>query len=343
MRLLPWPLLKALLFRLDPERAHAVALAILQRLGRSGVGRPLLRLGFDAPIDDPVTVMGLRFRNRVGLAAGWDKDARAWPGLACMGFGHVEVGTITPRPQPGNPKPRIFRLPEDRAVINRMGFPGEGMAAALPRLLGPGRADVVLGVNLGRNKDTPNERAAEDYVGVLRALGPRCDYAAINVSSPNTPGLRALQRKDELRALVQAVTAARDALDRPLPVAVKIAPDLDEAGIDAAVEAALEAGADGIIASNTTLAREGLRSPHAGQTGGLSGQPLEALARRVLQRVVQRADGKLAVIAVGGVTSADDARIRRELGADLVQLYTGLVYRGPALVHEVAAALRGLH
>ncbi|MEY3015569.1 MAG: hypothetical protein RIT45_4304 [Pseudomonadota bacterium] len=342
--LLPWPLLRVLLFRLDPERAHGIALAGLETLGRSSIGRSLLRLGFGAPVDDPVECMGLRFPNRVGLAAGWDKDARAWPGLALMGFGHVEVGTITPRPQPGNPRPRVFRLPEDEGIINRMGFPGQGMAAALPRLEGPGRDRVVLGCNLGRNKATSNEDAAADYVAVLEALGPRCDYAAVNVSSPNTPGLRALQRKDELAALLRAVTTRRDALvaerGRPLPVVVKIAPDLDDAGIEAAVEAAIEAGAQGIVATNTTLARDGLRSLRREESGGLSGRPLEARAREVVRQVVRAADGRLAVIAVGGVSCGDDARARLELGADLVQLYSGLIYRGPGLVGEVARALR---
>lgn len=293
--------------------------------------------------------MGLRFANRVGLAAGWDKDARAWPGLATMGFGHVEVGTITPRPQPGNPKPRVFRLVEDEAVINRMGFPGAGMDAAVrhlqaardPALKPPG---FVLGVNIGRNKATANEQAAADACAVLEAVAGLADYVAINVSSPNTPGLRALQRAEELHGLLAAVAAFRDLvaarLGRSLPLAVKIAPDLDDAGIDGAVDAAIAAGMAGIIATNTTLSREGLRSALAVEQGGMSGKPLAQRSLQVLDAVAARVGGRVAIVSVGGIVDADQARMRIERGADLVQIYSGLVYAGPALVQQAARGAR---
>ena len=339
-----WRVARSLLFQLDPERAHRLAVALVARLGHHRAGRALLRALVPQAVDDPVTVMGIRFPNRVGLAAGWDKDALALAGLLEVGFGHVEIGTITPRPQAGNAKPRVFRLPADQALVNRMGFPGLGMDAAAAALAGRSAGQPgVVGVNLGRNKATDNTDAAADYLAVLERLAPWAGYIAINVSSPNTPGLRGLQQRDELEALVAAVAARRDVLvatlGRPLPIAVKIAPDLDEAGLDAVVEAALRGGADGIIATNTTLARDGLHDARQAEQGGLSGRPLERRAREVVAGVARRVDGKLAVIAVGGVHCADDARVRRDLGADLVQLYTGLIFRGPGLIAEVAEAL----
>ena len=340
-----WAVLRAAMHATDAERAHAVAVAGLSWAGRSAPLRAMLQATMGPRVGDPVEVMGLRFANRVGLAAGWDKDARAWPGLATMGFGHVEVGTITPRPQPGNPKPRVFRLVEDEAVINRMGFPGAGMAAAAahltassdPALKPPG---FVLGVNIGRNKATSNEDAAADACAVLDGLGSFADYVAINVSSPNTPGLRALQRAEELQGLLAAVAAHRDRMvavvGRSIPLAVKIAPDLDAPGIDGAVDAAIAAGMAGLIATNTTLARDGLQSGLAGEQGGLSGKPLAERSLQVLDAVVARAAGRLAILSVGGVHDADQARQRIERGADLVQVYSGLVYAGPALVRQAA-------
>lgn len=333
------------LLLLDAETAHAAAVATLELLARLPGGLWLADALAPATRKDPCVVAGLSLRNRVGLAAGWDKDARAWPALARLGFGHIEVGTVTPRPQPGNPRPRVFRLREDQALINRMGFPGQGVATIALRLRASRPAGVAVGVNLGRNKATANEDAAADADAVVAAVAADADYIALNVSSPNTPGLRALQRGAELRALIAAVAASRDRHAPPgrrLPLWVKIAPDLDAVGIDAAVEAAVEGGAEGIIIGNTTLARDDLRSEAAGETGGLSGAPLTLRARTATAQVVERADGRLVVVSVGGIGDGEEARIRVEIGADLVQVYTGLIYRGLALVAEAAAgAARG--
>jgi dihydroorotate dehydrogenase len=341
-----------LLFRLKPERAHHLAVAAMAAAGATGPGRALVRRLFGMPEARPVTLWGLRFRNPLGLAAGWDKDARALPGLGAMGFGHVEVGTVTPRPQPGNPTPRVFRLVADAALINRMGFPGRGaevMAARLARWRrGPGKAEdrPVLGVNLGRNKDTPNERAAEDYATLVTRLGPLADYLVVNVSSPNTVGLRDLQARDALEALLRPVIAARDTVarealtdGRKLPLLVKISPDLGPDALAATLEACLATRVDGLIATNTTLARPDLQDPARGETGGLSGAPLTARADAVLADAVRLLDGRLPVIAAGGVMTPADARRKLDLGAALVQVWTGFIYGGPSFPRAAVAAL----
>jgi dihydroorotate dehydrogenase len=326
--------LQSLLFRLDPEDAHRAALRLLGVAGCTGAGRAALRAAYGAA-ERPVEVLGLRFPNAVGLAAGYDKDGTAWRALAALGFGHVEVGTVTPLPQAGNPRPRVFRLAEERAIINRMGFPSEGADMVRTRLHTDRPYGVVLGVNLGKNKDTPLEEAARDYVAGVRRFAEVADYLAVNVSSPNTPGLRSLQGREALRALLAAVVAARDAEAARRPVLVKLAPDLDDAGLDDACDAALSAGVDGVIATNTTLARDGVRSTEA---GGLSGAPLTARALATLGGLRARLPGTVPVIAAGGIMSADDARARLDAGAALVQLYTGFVYGGPSLVQRVARA-----
>jgi dihydroorotate dehydrogenase len=336
-----YPLLRPLLFRLQAERAHGASLLALRLLGAVP---PLLAVQrrLTAAVEDPVERLGLRFRNRVGLAAGYDKDARALRGLQALGFGHVEVGTVTPRAQPGNPRPRVFRLVTERAVINRMGFPGEGAARVVPRLRRrpPG---LVVGVNIGKQRTTAVEAAREDYLELLEIFLPLCDYVAVNVSSPNTPGLRQLESAAQLRSLVEPLVARRDALatvGQPRrPLLVKLSPDLADEDLDAAVDALVEAGADGLIATNTTLSRAGAFSPAAGESGGLSGAPLLARSTAALRRAQARAAGRLLLVGAGGVLSGDDAREKRRAGAELVQLYTGLVYRGPALVAEVARAL----
>jgi dihydroorotate dehydrogenase len=341
-----------LLFRLKPERAHHLAVAAMAAAGATRPGRALVRRLLGLPAARPVTLWGLRFRNPLGLAAGWDKDARALPGLGAMGFGHIEVGTVTPRPQPGNPSPRVFRLVSDRALINRMGFPGHGaeeMAARLSRWRrGAGRAEdrPILGVNLGRNKDTPNERAAEDYAALVERLGPLADYLVVNVSSPNTVGLRDLQARDALEALLRPVVAARDIVaretiqaGRKLPLLVKISPDLGPADLASTLEACLAAGVDGLIATNTTLARPPLQDAAAGETGGLSGAPLTTRADAVLAEAVRLLDGRLPVIAAGGVMTPEDARRKLDLGAVLVQIWTGFIYGGPSFPRRVVAAL----
>jgi dihydroorotate dehydrogenase len=260
-----------------------------------------------------------------------------------MGFGFVEIGTVTPLPQPGNPRPRLFRIPQERAVVNRMGFnnPGAGVVASLLGALG--RRPGPLGVNVGRNKATPNERAAEDYVAAFSALAPHADYAAINVSSPNTEGLRALQSAAELRRLVGAVAAARDRLPRRVPLLVKVSPDEPDDALDALADAAAEAGADGFVATNTTISRAGLeRYRAASEAGGLSGAPLRERAERACARLFRRTAGKLPIVGVGGIFTAEDAYRRIRAGASLIQLYTALVYEGPGLPRKLCAGLARL-
>jgi dihydroorotate dehydrogenase len=334
--------LRPLLFRLDPERAHAYTLHLLRLVGALPPLSALLKAWFAAPAL-PVQAFGLAFSNPVGLAAGYDKDGLAWRGLACLGFGHIEVGTLTPRPQPGNPKPRLFRLPQDQALINRMGFPGRGAAFAERRLRGRRPPGLVLGVNLGVNKDTPLEMASQDYLASLKKFAPLADYLAINVSSPNTAGLRRLQARQALEQLLSVLVGERQALEgtlaRRLPLLVKLAPDLSEAELEDAVDVVTQLGLDGVIVANTTLRREGLRSPLASESGGLSGAPLMERSVRMVRQVYQRTGGKLPIVGVGGIMSLADARDFLEAGAVLVQVYTGLVYAGPALVQRIVTGL----
>ena len=326
-------LLKPLLFALPPETAHALALAALRVYG----GFPAA-----APPGEAVELLGLSFANRIGLAAGLDKDATAVAGLARLGFGFLEVGTVTPRPQPGNPKPRLFRLREDEALINRMGFNSAG-APTVAANLAAVRAcvGVPIGVNVGKNRDTPLAEAAEDYVKCLTMVFPDADYIALNLSSPNTPGLRDLQAATAARALVETVVAERNRLSvdqsRATPLLVKVAPDLAPEDLDACATAALEAGADGLIAVNTTVTRMAtLRSRHAGQSGGLSGSPLFPRALQAVRRLRARIGESVALVAVGGIGSPADVRAMLDAGADLVQLYSALIYKGPALVRALA-------
>lgn len=331
---------RPLLFRVDAERAHRLTLGLLALAG----GLPPLRLVLKQALkadaaSQPVELFGLKFANPVGLAAGYDKDGRAMRGLACLGFGHVELGTVTPQPQAGNPRPRIFRLPADEALINRMGFPNQGVERLLGRLRRR-PSDIVIGVNIGKGAATPLEAATEDYLLLLRALYPYVDYLAVNVSSPNTPGLRKLQDRTQLGNLLRALDAARAELGgRRMPILVKLAPDLSDPQLADAVQVIGESGMDGIIASNTTTARPALRSPHRDQSGGLSGAPLRELALQVVRKVGELSGGRLPVIATGGILAAADARAALQAGASLVQLYTGLVYRGPGLVREILEAL----
>lgn len=320
------------LHRLDPEDAHTWALRAL----KAGV----------APLPGLVTserlrteVAGLHLTNPIGLAAGFDKNAEALMPLSRAGFGFVEVGAITPRPQPGNPRPRLFRLTEDAAAINRFGFNNQGMEAAASRLENRPR-DMVLGLNLGANKDS-DDRAA-DFAKVLGRCGAHLDFATVNVSSPNTEKLRDLQGKEALSALLAGVMAARDALPKPLPVFLKIAPDLDAQGLEDVADVALSSGVTGVIATNTTLARDGLRSAHRGETGGLSGQPLFEKSTRVLARLSQLTEGRLPLIGVGGVSTAEQAYAKIRAGASAVQLYTALVYGGLGLGAEIARGLDAL-
>lgn len=335
-----------LLRRLDAESAHEHTLSALERAQSSDAGRALLRrIAGDLPAQ-PVELAGLRFPNPLGMAAGYDKDARVVEGLALLGFGHVEVGTLTPRPQAGNPRPRIFRLVPEEGLINRMGFPNGGVAAALPRLqaLAERQLDVVVGVSLGKQKETPLEEAALDYVAVMTAVFPYADYLALNISSPNTPGLRDLQGGRYLEQLLLSVTVERDVLsdeyDRPPPpLFVKIAPDLEWDDIDDILAAAQGAGVEGLIATNTTLSRYGVQARWETEAGGLSGRPLADRSTEIVRYIVRQTGGSLPVIGVGGIASAAGARAKLDAGAALVQLYTGLVYGGPALPGQI---LRGL-
>lgn len=334
--------LRPLFFRLSPEQAHALSLKMIRLAGAVPPVRAILQAWFAGP-QRTVQAFGLSFPNPVGLAAGYDKDALAWRGLAALGFGHIEVGTVTSLPQPGNPAPRLFRLIPEQALINRMGFPSQG-AALIARRLQPDRPrGVVLGVNLGKNKDTPLEAAAQDYLGLLKTFAPLADYLAINVSSPNTVGLRRLQGRVALEELLGQLDRARQIqasrLGRPVPLLVKLAPDLSVAELDDALEALLHTGMDGVIATNTTLSREGLHSSLSGEAGGLSGAPLRQRSTQMVRQIVRRTGDKLPVIGVGGVLDAASAREKLDAGAILVQVYTGLVYAGPGVVKAI---LRGL-
>jgi dihydroorotate dehydrogenase len=333
-----YALARPLLFALDPERAHALALGALDVAARVGIA-PRASPGDAAPVE----AMGLRFPNRVGLAAGLDKDAAHLAGLATLGFGFIEVGTVTPRPQPGNPRPRMWRIPAREALINRLGFNNGGVAALCANVARAGYRGI-LGINIGRNADTPNARAADDYVAGLEAVYPLAHYVTVNVSSPNTKGLRDLQGDAALDALLATLGAARarlaDRHGRRVPLAVKIAPDLDDAAIDAIARTLVAHGVDAVIATNTTIARDAVAGlAHAEEAGGLSGRPLQARSNAVIAALARALDGALPIIGVGGILSGADARAKLDAGATLVQLYTGLVYRGPALVAECARAL----
>lgn len=331
-----YALARPLLFALEPETAHALALGLTDAPLRLGL------LRYRPPPPCPVRAMGLAFRNPVGLAAGFDKDALHVDALAALGFGFLELGGVTPRPQAGNPRPRLFRIPQARALVNRMGLNSAGIDAFVENLR-RARRTTVIGVNIGRNRDTPNAQAAADYARCLEALYPHVDYVSVNVSSPNTPGLRELQSPDALAALLESLRAARARLrerhGRDVKLVPKISPDLDSAGVRAVADVVRRTGMDGVIATNTTLSREGVEGlPHAAESGGLSGAPLGPRALRVLRELVASLRGELPVIATGGIMSGADAAERVAAGAALVELYTGLVYRGPELIAECAAA-----
>jgi dihydroorotate dehydrogenase len=333
---LMYELIRPLLFCLDPERAQSVAVAGLRAF------HFLPGVGFDgrvATAEPPVELFGLRFRNRVGLAAGFDKSAKYVDTLAHLGFGFIEVGTVTPRPQPGNPRPNLFRLPEDEALINRMGFPNEGAAVAARRLE-KRRYTGVCGVNIGKNFDTPLAEAAKDYVSCLRTVYAVADYVTVNISSPNTAGLRDLQNADVLRALVLEVAGAREQLQpvhgKRVPILIKLAPDLSQTQLQEIAVQLRQLPVDGVIATNTTTTRPAsLRSAHATQQGGLSGRPLRELSLQAVGTLRQHLGPDMPMVGVGGIFSANEGRAMLAAGANLLQVYTGLVYRGPGLVRSL--------
>jgi dihydroorotate dehydrogenase len=330
---------RPLLFRLDAETAHSLTLKSLQFAQGTG----LAQLAFGNAPSRPVRAMGLDFPNPVGLAAGLDKHAEYVDALACLGFGFIEIGGVTPRPQPGNPQPRVFRLPEAEAIINRFGFNSVGIDRFVLNL-SRARFKGVLGVNLGKNKDTPLSRAVEDYSICLERIYPFAHFATINVSSPNTPELRNLQAAEELEPLLAAMHQVRDKLSQQhgkrVALAVKIAPDMDRPAIEAVARVAMAQKMDAVIATNTTISRDKVRGlPHADEQGGLSGAPLREASTEVIRHLARALDGALPIIGVGGIMSAADAREKLQAGASLLQLYCGLVYRGPHIVREIVAGL----
>jgi dihydroorotate dehydrogenase len=337
-----YSVLRPLLFRLEPEDAHALTLHALRLGGDFPPSRWLLSNLFAAP-PTPVRAFGLTFKNPIGLAAGYDKDGRALRGLAALGFGHVEIGTVTPQPQPGNPRPRLFRLDEDQAVINRLGFPSRGGAYVIQNVATFKRSNVVVGINLGKNKDTPLEAALQDYLSLMGRFMALADYLTINISSPNTPGLRSLQGGQMLETLLSGIAAARRNIAQGqagnAPILVKLAPDLTETELAEAVDVILSTGMDGIIATNTTLARDGLRSNRQGEAGGLSGAPLAVRSEAVLRQVVKRVNGRMPIVSAGGIMSVEDAKRRLDMGASLIQVYTGMIYHGPGLVTRILRSL----
>jgi dihydroorotate dehydrogenase len=343
MSLMPYGLARPFLFGLDPETAHELTLHSLAR----AQGTPLQLAYCNSFVEDPVELAGLRFPNRVGLAAGLDKNARCIDALGGMGFGFVEVGTVTPLAQPGNPKPRMFRLPQAHALINRLGFNNDGLEAFIGNVKrssfrAKGR---LLGLNIGKNAATPIERAACDYLVCLDGVYPHADYVTINISSPNTKNLRALQGDEALDSLLGAIARQREALarqhGRKVPLFVKIAPDLDEAQVDVIAATLRRHRMDGVIATNTTIARDAVQGlAHAEEAGGLSGAPVFEASNKVIAQLRSALGAGFPIIGVGGILSADDALAKLRAGADAVQIYTGLIYKGPQLVDQIARTFR---
>ena len=343
MAFVPYALTRPFLFGLDPEQAHDLTLGALARIQHT----PLVCAVQQTRVDDPVVVAGLRFPNRVGLAAGLDKNGRCIDGFGAMGFGFIEVGTVTPKAQPGNPKPRMFRLPEAQALINRLGFNNEGLAVFLANVQRASRFRAgggILGLNIGKNASTPIERAVDDYLLCLDGVHAHADYVTVNISSPNTQNLRSLQSDAALDALLGAVRERQALLaqrkGREVPVFVKIAPDLDETQVGVIAESLRRNAMAGVLATNTTIARDKVAHlQHGAETGGLSGAPVFEASNRVVAQLRAALGPDFPIIGVGGVMSGGDARAKMLAGADLVQIYTGFIYQGPALVSDAARAL----
>jgi dihydroorotate dehydrogenase len=330
--------IRPLLFKLDPERAHNLTLKLIKWAGTFPPTYALLRAMFE--VNDPhleVEAFGVKFRNPIGLAAGYDKNGVAAKGLAALGVGHIEVGTVTRQKQIGNPKPRVQRVVESNALINSMGFPNDGVGALVTHIAN--LRHTRIGINIGKSKDTPLENAAEDYGALLKQVYGLTDYVAINVSSPNTLNLRQLQTHQMIKHLLKEVASVRNSLSPRVPLLVKIAPDLTEAEIDDVLAAMSIAGIDGIIATNTTIGREGIPDRYRALTGGLSGAPLKSPSTQIIRYIANRTQGRLPIVGVGGILNARDAIEKLEAGATLIQLYTGLIYAGPSLAQQINRAL----
>ncbi|MEO5658856.1 MAG: quinone-dependent dihydroorotate dehydrogenase [Polaromonas sp.] len=350
MSLLPYALIRPVVFRLDPETAHELTMTTLARTQ----GTPLGAVYCSSMVSDPIELAGLKFPNRVGLAAGLDKNARCIDGLAAMGFGFVEVGTVTPKAQPGNPKPRMFRLPGAKALINRLGFNNDGLDTFVANVQKSAVRQkntphpLLLGLNIGKNAATPIENAVDDYLICLDSVYPHADYVTVNISSPNTKNLRALQSDDALDALLGRIAERREALamqyGKRVPIFVKIAPDLDDAQIGVIAATLMRHAMDGVVATNTTLNRDAVKGlRYADEAGGLSGAPVLAASNRVIGQLRAALGAGFPIIGVGGVMSGADAVSKIRAGADVVQIYTGLIYQGPGLVAEAANSIKNSH
>ena len=331
-----YPFLRSMLFKLSPETAHELTLEGLQAMSRMGIAGLMNQ---NIPYS-PVDVMGLEFSNPVGLAAGLDKNGECIDGLAALGFGFIEIGTVTPRPQPGNPKPRLFRLPEVQGVINRMGFNNKGVDYLVEQVK-KSKYDGILGINIGKNFDTPVENATSDYITCMQKVYDHASYITVNISSPNTPGLRDLQQGDSLESLIIAVKEEQSKLsgktNRYVPVAVKIAPDMDDQGIEWVAETLKKHEVDGVIATNTTISRDLVKGlPYGDEQGGLSGAPVFASSTEVTRKLADKLDGALPIIGVGGITDKQSAADKIQAGSNLVQIYSGFIYEGPKLIREAA-------
>lgn len=334
--------LRSILFRLDPETAHSLTINLLRIAGFTPGLRQIIRSAFK-PLEMPVNTFGLRFKNPVGLAAGYDKDGIGWRGLYLLGFGHIEVGTVTPMPQPGNPRPRLFRLIEQEALINQLGFPGRGSEFVENNIIRSRPKDLVLGVNLGKNAATPLNSAIQDYRLLIKRFYRLVDYLVINISSPNTEGLRRLQARIELGNLLRGIVDVSQEQSKiyqsKTPILIKISPDLSKSDLHDALDIILEYGMDGIIATNTTIRREEIDPEYLNYNGGLSGKPLATQSTETIRIISAYTGGKLPIIGVGGIMEGADAQEKLEAGASLVQVYTGLVYRGPGLVKRIIQEL----
>ncbi|GGZ53011.1 quinone-dependent dihydroorotate dehydrogenase [Mesonia mobilis] len=334
-------LIRPFLFKFDPEKIHYFTFSFLRKSFKVPGMAGFLKSKY--AVEDKRLereVFGLKFKNPVGLAAGFDKDAKLYKELSGLGFGFVEIGTLTPKPQSGNPKKRLFRLKEDQAIINRMGFNNEGVVAAVERLK-KNNGEVLIGGNIGKNKVTPNEQAVEDYKICFEALFPYVDYFVVNVSSPNTPNLRALQDKEPLTHLLNTLKQLNAEKPTQKPILLKIAPDLTDSQLLDIIEIVQQTKIDGVIATNTTISREGLQSENKGETGGLSGKPLTSRSTEVIRFLAEKSNRSFPIIGVGGIHSAKDALGKLEAGASLVQLYTGFIYEGPQLIKDINQAILG--